>query len=109
MNWAIWKLRNHIVHAEEIQGTNPSSRQTVSSHQDNIDTFLSGVNRSTAPQKLGSKLVNQLYYFMRCSEQDHLNSKYFSGGIQDKHLYGLKFFVGDNKGGFIPAKERIPY
>ena len=109
MNWAVWKLRNHIVHTERIQGINPSNRQTVSSHQDNIDSFLSGVNRSTALQKLAPKLVNQLCYFMRCSEQDHLISKYFYGGIKDKHLYGLKFFVGDNKGGFIPAKERIPY
>ena len=105
MNWA----RNHIVYTEEIEGINHSSRQTVSSHQDNTDSFLCGVNPSTALQKFAPKLVNQLHYFMRCSEQDHLISKYFSGGIKDKHLYGLKFFVGDNKGGFIPAKERIPY
>ena len=70
MNWAVWKLRNHIVYTEGIQGINPSSRQTVSSHQDNIDTFLCGVNRSAALQKLAPKLANQLYYFMRCSEQD---------------------------------------
>ena len=30
MNWAVWKLRNHIVHTEGIEGINPSSRQTVS-------------------------------------------------------------------------------
>ena len=69
MNWAVWKLRNHIVHTERIQGTNHSNKQTVSSHQDNIDSFLCGVNRSTALQKLAPKLVNQLHYFMRCSEQ----------------------------------------
>ena len=106
---AVWKLKNHIVFTGRIQGTNPSSRQTVSFHQDNIDSFLCGVNRSTALQKLAPKLVNQLHYFMKCSEQDHLISKYFSGGIKDKHLYGLNFFVRDNKGVFIPAKERIPY
>ena len=77
MNRAFWKLRNHIVYTEAIQGINHSNRQTVSSHQDNIDSFLCGVNRSTALQKLAPKLVNQLHYFMRCSEQDHLSSKYF--------------------------------
>ena len=36
MNWA----RNHIVYTEEIEGINHSSRQTVSSHQDNTDSFV---------------------------------------------------------------------
>ena len=98
-----------FIYIEGFEGINHSNRQTVTSHQDNIDSFLCGANRSTTLQKLAPKLVNQLYYLMRCSEQDHLSSKYFSGGIKDKHLYGLKFFIGDNKGGFIPAKERIPY
>ena len=109
MKSAVWKLRRHIFFADAIQSINHPNRQRVSSHQDNIDSFLCGVNRSTALQKFAPKLVNQLYFFTRCSEEDHLISKYFSGGINDKHLYGLKFFVGDNKGGFIPAKERIPH
>ena len=40
MNWTIWKLRNHIVYTEGIQGINHSNKQTVSFHQDNIDSFL---------------------------------------------------------------------
>ena len=44
MNWTVWKHGNHIMYTEGIQSFNPSSRQTVSSHQDNIDCFLCGVN-----------------------------------------------------------------
>ena len=77
MKWVVWKLKNHILKTEGIEGINHSNRKAVSSHHDNIDSFLCGVNRSTALQKLAPKLVNQLHYFMRCSEQNHLISKYF--------------------------------
>ena len=63
MNWAVWKLRNEISFTEGIQDINHSNRQAVSSHQDNIDTFLYGVSSSIALQKLAPKLVNQLYLF----------------------------------------------
>ena len=47
------------VFTEGNEGINPSNRQTVSSHQDNTDTFLCGVKCSTALQKLAPKLVDQ--------------------------------------------------
>ena len=67
------------MYIEGIQGIKDPNRQTVSSHQDNIP-FLCGVNRSTALQKLAPKLVSQLYYFMRCSEQ-RSSPTTFSAGI----------------------------
>ena len=66
MNWAVCKLRNHIVHTEGIQGINHSNRQTISSHQDNIDSFLVWSEPFYCPPKTCSQTCQpaSLFYEM---------------------------------------------
>ncbi len=70
-NWSIWKLRNNIVHSEDVKIL-IADRSDVPNNVDQIDQMLNSVRQSTAMKELVNKCVSQLCHLRKSIEQEHL-------------------------------------
>ena len=109
MKWEIWKLRNHIVHTEGIKSVNHSNRKTVSSHHNNIDSFLVWSEPFYCLPKTCSQTCQPapLFYEMFRTRSSLL--QILLRRNQRQTPLTTQLLCWRTKEASSPAKERIPY